>query len=133
MTLTCELAATAAAGGIILLEFTVTNHGDADAELSYGDPFTRFALRAWVGGEEVSVAIPPTSIQVREVTTRLASGEALTLGTPIHLRFDRDALYGAGRDRFSWALVSDPGPVELEAVLTLGDVTVGPCRAVPTS
>jgi hypothetical protein len=126
--LACRLEAEAA-GGVVTLAVWVRNTGSDPVELEREEPFTGLALRAWVDGGETPVVIPPMSVQVRLEPLRLEPGEELPLATPVYLRFDPDALYGAGEDMFAWGIAGAPGPLELEAVITVGGVTTEPCRA----
>jgi hypothetical protein len=128
-TVACHLDATPAAGGIVGLALTLTNGGDRPVTLELPEPFTAFSLRAWVDGTEVSVAIPPTSLQLQVVPRVLDPGRPLALAIPVYLRFAPGAQYDPGEDMFCWSLVAAPGPLELEARVSLEGVDVAPCRA----
>jgi hypothetical protein len=127
--LSCRLDATPAPDGIVQIALTLTNTGDRPASVELSEPFVAFSLRAWVAGEEVVVAIPPTSLQLHVVPRVLEPGEDHLLPIPVYLRFDPDALYGAGEDMFCWRLASEPGPLELEATIAIEGVAIEPCRA----
>ena len=127
--LACRLDATPAPGGYVGLAFTLTNSSDSTVSLTHLEPLSPSRLRAWVDGREVSVAIPPTSLQLRTVEASLEPGEELMLSTPVYLQFDPAGGYGAGEDMFCWALVSEPGPLEIEAAIEVQGADVEPCRA----
>jgi hypothetical protein len=130
--LACRLEAVPSSGGYIGLAFTLVNESGGSVTLTYYEPVTPSRLRAWVDGSEVPVAIPPTSLQMHAVEATLEPGEQLALSSAVYLQFDPAGGYGAGEDMFRWALVSEPGPLEIEAAIQLEATDLPSCRAQVT-
>jgi hypothetical protein len=126
--LECRLIATAH-DDAVTLAFALSNPGADEVVLTRSDPFVDFQLRVRAAGEEVLPAVAPSSYQLQLVEERIASGEEVVISTPVTLRFDPD-LVEAQLPAFVWGLALPPQPLELEARLSLGDLTPEVCSAV---
>jgi hypothetical protein len=126
--LTCAIELLPAGGGEFALTFVLANHGDEPVTLEYMEPFLDFELRAFAQDGEVGIVQPIYDTGIAPATLTIAAGESARLPTPIRIRFGPVPESAAGEKPTTWTLDHAPVTVRLEARITLGELSIGPCQ-----
>ena len=122
----CRAVVAAQADGLYSVQFELVNTSDAPVILDSYAPFLQFRLQARADGSPIAVEEPTLDLPLQPVKLTVAARGALTLRTPIQLRF------GAGAqpsdDGFMWSINHSLAGLDLVFTLDLPAPFDQPCR-----